>query len=227
MLTKVCTTCEVEKSVDEYHKQKLGKYGVAAVCGCCANQRTAQYDQDNKEAKVAYRKANKKAIAEKDKVYYQANKEAIAEQMKAYYQANKEAIAKQVSAYRQANKKTIAERDKAYYQANKESIAAYRQANKESIAAYRQANAHLINAYAAKRRATKLQATPAWTDLDAIKGMYQLATIFNRTGINLQVDHIVPLQGKTVCGLHSEANLQLMSATENISKGNRQWPDMP
>jgi hypothetical protein len=55
--------------------------------------------------------------------------------------------------------------------------------------------------------------------------MYQLATIFNRTGMNLQVDHIVPLQSDLVCGLHCEANLQLLPASDNISKGNRHWPD--
>jgi hypothetical protein len=127
---------------------------------------------------------------------------------------------KQRKAYKQANKQSIAEKDKAYYQANKEAVAAHR-------VFYRKANPHIGNAISAKRRASKMQATPAWADLEAIKGMYQLATIFNRTGMNLQVDHIVPLQSDLVCGLHCEANLQLLPASDNISKGNRHWPDMP
>lgn len=131
---------------------------------------------------------------------------------------NKEALAVKQKAYRHANKKVIAERKKAYYEANKEAVA-------EKASVYLKTNRHIFNALTAKRKAAKLQATPAWVDLEAVKGMYQLATIFNRTGMNLHVDHIIPLQSDLVCGLHCESNMQLMPASDNISKGNRHWPD--
>ena len=216
MLTKVCTTCEVEKSVVDYHKHKFGKYGVEAKCKCCTLERGKAYKQANKEAIDAYCEANKEAIAERQKAYYQANKEAIAERRKDYRQANKESLAAYKKVYNQANKTALAE----YRKTHKEAKAVY-------SSTYQKANPHIFNAKNAKRRATKLMATPTWADLEAIKGMYQLAAIFNRTGINLHVDHIVPLQGDTVCGLHCEANLQLMPASDNISKGNRHWPEMP
>jgi hypothetical protein len=205
MLTKVCTTCEVEKLLGDYNKEKRGKHGVRAKCKCCSKQRATQYDQDNKEAKAAYRNANKEAIAERDKTYYQANKESITKQVSVYRQANKEAIAAYQRAYREANQEVLREREKAY----------------------KKANPHIFNALAAKRKANKLMATPAWADLEAIKGIYELAAIVNRTSKDIHVDHIVPLQSDLVCGLHCEANLQLMAASDNISKGNRQWPDMP
>ena len=181
----------------------------------------------------AYYEANKKAIAERHKGYYQANKEAVAEQMKAYKKANKEAIAEQRKAYREANKEAIAEQMKAYKKANKEAIAeykkAYRQANKEARSeyykAYQKANPHICNATTAKRRATKLQATPAWANKEDIDSIYLLASINRKAGLDVHVDHVVPLQSKLVCGLHCESNLQLLYSSDNISKGNRHWPD--
>ena len=122
------------------------------------------------------------------------------------------------NAYKKANRDVFLLQRRAHYLANKEVLAAQKRA-------YKKANPHIPSANNAKRRATKLQATPAWADLEAIRGMYELAAIFNRTGMNLQVDHIVPLRSKLVCGLHCEANLQLMPASDNASKGNRHWPD--
>lgn len=71
------------------------------------------------------------------------------------------------------------------------------------------------------RDAYKTKAVPIWANLHAIAGMYELAKLFRRAGINLHVDHIVPLRGKFVCGLHCEDNLQLLSANDNIRKSNK------
>lgn len=76
----------------------------------------------------------------------------------------------------------------------------------------------------ARRRATKLQATPKWLDEDhfwMIKEIYLLASLREKlTNINWEVDHIVPLQGKLVCGLHVPWNLQVITRTENRRKSN-------
>lgn len=47
------------------------------------------------------------------------------------------------------------------------------------------------------------------------------------TGINFEIDHVIPLRSKLVCGLHNEFNLRVIPAVENNKKGNRYWPDMP
>lgn len=80
----------------------------------------------------------------------------------------------------------------------------------------------------ANRRAAKLQATPKWASESLILAMYEECQLKSEeTGIVHHVDHIVPLISDIVCGLHSEDNLQILPALDNLSKGNRHWPDMP
>ena len=67
----------------------------------------------------------------------------------------------------------------------------------------------------AKRRADKLNATPKWTNLKKIKEIYK------NCPRGYHVDHIVPLQGENVSGLHVENNLQYLTAKQNIAKGNK------
>lgn len=77
-------------------------------------------------------------------------------------------------------------------------------------------------ARAAKRRALKLKATPAWADLDKIAAVYAEAKALREaTGQEYHVDHVIPLQSKFVCGLHVETNLQILPGQANRSKGNR------
>ena len=60
------------------------------------------------------------------------------------------------------------------------------------------------------------RATPKWADQEKIARIYIDA---NKSGKH--VDHIIPLRGKMVCGLHVENNLQAISASLNFWKSNR------
>ena len=74
----------------------------------------------------------------------------------------------------------------------------------------------------ARYRAAKLQQTPAWADHGAIKRFYSYAAqITDMTGVEHEVDHIEPIQGKNVRGLHVPCNLQIITAEANKSKGNK------
>ena len=88
-----------------------------------------------------------------------------------------------------------------------------------------QRNKPLFAALTAKRRAAKLLRTPTWlnaTDIHAITGLYRLAAQRTvETGVQWHVDHIVPLQGQFVAGLHVPWNLHLLPAADNIAKHNR------
>jgi len=73
------------------------------------------------------------------------------------------------------------------------------------------------------RRANKQKATPDWlTTIDRII----IQHIYDSCPQGYHVDHIVPLKGKTVCGLHVPWNLRCIPDWENLSKGNKSWPNM-
>lgn len=76
-------------------------------------------------------------------------------------------------------------------------------------------NPKYFNHAAAKRRARLLNAIPKWADLEAIKLFYK------NCPPGYHVDHIHPLQGRTVCGFHVIDNLQYLPAAENLRKSNR------
>jgi 5-methylcytosine-specific restriction endonuclease McrA len=63
--------------------------------------------------------------------------------------------------------------------------------------------------------------TPPWADRAAIQAIYEVAIAYRRAGLDVHVDHIVPLKGENVSGLHVPWNLQIIPAKENLSKGNR------
>lgn len=93
----------------------------------------------------------------------------------------------------------------------------YKAKHREKVLEQNRIYASLLRAKRVKRRAM-----PVWADRAAIKLVYSKARELGWT-----VDHIVPLQSKTVCGLHVWHNLQVMDSQLNKSKSNRYWPDMP
>lgn len=79
----------------------------------------------------------------------------------------------------------------------------------------------LIAFHANKRRAARKNRTPPWANLDAIRELYDRAAwLTRRTKKPHHVDHIIPLQGKRVSGLHVAENLRVVPAAENARKYN-------
>ena len=112
------------------------------------------------------------------------------------------------------NRQKKLEMEKARYQANREKKAKY--AKK-----YYEENKGDYYIRRGKARAARLQRTPPWADMSAIAEFYvEAKRLEELTGIQFHVDHIVPLQGELVSGLHVPANLQLLPAHENLSKSN-------
>lgn len=152
-------------------------------------------------------------------------KQCYGQRVKGFADANRGAVrvANRVASakFRDANKDRERQRTLAAYYANRERCLARGRA-------WREANLDRKAAKESKRRATKLSAIPVWADLSKIKLIYAAAKEEERrTGVKMHVDHIVPLQHELVCGLHCEANLQILPASQNLSKSNRWWPAMP
>jgi len=118
--------------------------------------------------------------------------------------------------FRSENAERVAALKKVSYERTREAHLAqkkvYRQANKGKIA--------FLNAMRKKR--IKLR-TPAWADVGKIKSYYEVCSFFNEVNgyVKYHVDHIVPLQGTHVSGLHVHNNLQVIPSAENIGKKNR------
>jgi len=92
----------------------------------------------------------------------------------------------------------------------------------ERVALWSKENRGKRNASAAKRYALQKQATPLWGDKVLIEEAFILAQLRTQlTGVKWHVDHIIPLNGSIVCGLHVEDNLQVLLWKDNLEKGNK------
>lgn len=117
----------------------------------------------------------------------------------------------------QKNKEVLKQRALSYYHANVEkNRQKMRERQKNNPAAYAKNQA--------ARRAAKLLRTPKWLSKDDLWFMqqaYELASLRTKTlGFAWHVDHVVPLQGKKVSGLHVPWNLQVIPGALNIAKNN-------
>lgn len=192
-------------------------------------------DKKEKRAETVrkYRKKYAKEIAAKRKAYKAANAERLKKENTAYYAKNVEKIAAYSREHYKLNKERIVENKAAYYalypEKMKEKGSKYYLANKKQIAAkekiYREEFPEKGRSRVIKRRAGKLQATPIWfSEFDefVVSEASKLAVDREKiTGFKWHVDHIIPLRGKTVCGLHIGINLAVIPAIENLRKGNR------
>lgn len=136
-----------------------------------------------------------------------------------YKKENKDKLYEETKIWKLNNPDKVKESRKSYYSDNieqeKEKARKWRELNKERYTLSKTTNN-------AKRRASKRNATPWWSDLSTIKEIYRSARELTLlTGIQFHVDHIIPLVNDTVQGLHVPANLRIVPYYENISKSNK------
>lgn len=197
---KICKKCQASELVNKFEHGR-------AICKICRATQNAEFYQKNE---------NKIRLAKKE--YRGINKETISEKAKEIYQQNRLSILTQKAIYYKNNRETILSRSNEYYKSNKERIII-------SKAAYAKKNADKLASRNAKRRAVLIQACPQWLSikqLRRIEAFYRLAKyLTKKSNTPHEVDHIVPLKGKNVNGLHAPWNLQILTRYKNRQKSNR------
>lgn len=151
------------------------------------------------------------------KIYHATEhfKELRKKQAKRHYQRHKDEINKRHAEHYANHSDDWTRRFKEAYYANKDKF-------RERVKIDRNRFPGRHRSCVAKYRACKLNATPAWADLDKIQWFYNYAIWLSQiTGVPHEVDHIIPLQGENVCGLHVENNLQVIPMRDNRIKGNK------
>jgi hypothetical protein len=136
----------------------------------------------------------------------------------------KACVVESANRWKAANKDRVLEKARANHHRNRDRRIVqqreWRQRNSEKLKEYRQQNSAYLHALVRKRQAAKLQRTPKWADHAKIEAIYAEAAALKALGLDVEIDHIIPLLGRSVCGLHVHDNLRIVLASENRAKGN-------
>lgn len=204
-----CSNCGKSKNDVKIFHPKLG------LCKPCNRKLTYQKNKE-KERKLAktWQENNRAHKTEYRKKYYENNKEKEKLNCQKWRNDNQEKVKENIK----KNKNKILSQIRKWHIDNREHRL---QLQKK----WQKNNLDKVAAINAKRRAAKLQRTPPWLTqehYEQIKLFYiEARRLSKETGISHHVDHIVPLQGKNICGLHVPWNLQILTKTENLVKGNK------
>ena len=243
---KTCKTCDKQKNIGDFGVNKATSDGLMVHCRkCWAAKRWVKNNPGTTLGDYAKYLQDKRKTLDADEMYAKdglklcrgcqeglppdkfnknpKNKDGLQHKCRScessYHQENRDRILKRQRAYQLSNSERLAEQGRSYYEQNKKSL-------KKARKVWTADNKDKVAAMAASRRATVLQRTPKWANTKAIEAFYTKAqNLTEETGIEHNVDHVIPLRGELVSGLHVENNLQVIKATENFSKSNKFKPD--
>lgn len=222
---KKCNKCLQVKPLEAFHRDKCGTLGRKSFCKICANAASKKWRDANpdkvREMAASWNARNPGRADVARKLWRDANQEHVKSVRQAYSRRNAQALLVK-------NREWKARNPDRYRELNANAKTRNKERNKLLRQEWRKENKHIEAAQSSKRRAYRKKATPSWANEFIIGEFFELAALRTKaTGIEFQVDHIVPLKSDRVCGLHVEHNLQIISKRENVRKRNRYWPDMP
>lgn len=185
--------CAKEQGLTYYFTGKSCKNGHVNKRFVCSG---VCYSCHQRDWKKQYQKDPSKVLR-KSKEHYARNKERLSEQHKEWYKHNKDTHLQNMRAYYQNNRDTILRQSREWYKNNPGKSVQYHFERKLRI--------------------------PKWAKKDSrISFLYKRCKELNELwGTNMEVDHVIPLRGKNISGLHVWENLQLLDRPINTKKGNR------
>ena len=147
-----------------------------------------------------------------------ACKECESARQRKYYKKNRDEIVVYKKKHYADNRDKYLAHQRKYYKENLDDITAGKKKDREE-------NPEKYAAKTAKRRAALLERIPSWSNEEekiAIEKVYENCRLMSiLTGIPHEVDHVVPMQGKNISGLHHSTNLAIIPAALNGSKNNK------
>ena len=206
MNMKTCRVCGEPKPMSCYSVNRAKKDGLHYNCKPCDAAKARAWHHSNPEKAIArgkaWRTANIESARQKDRERYYQDKPRYLADRKEYYKNNKDKIIASVLNWRSKNREKTIQYTKNWERENPERKLA-------TVTA---------------RRMRKRRAMPKWLSaihMAQIQELYDVAAAcYAQTGIRHHVDHIFPIKGDNVSGLHVPWNLRVLSAEENLSKGN-------
>ena len=184
------------------------------TCNRCRQVKPLTDFNMNKSAKDGHQWQCRECFKELNRSYVLANAEQIKARKREHYKANAKHVREQQREYKQRTREQRRERDREY-------LRMWSAKHPGRMTAYAYAWQKRNPGWWNKRR-MKGQQTPKWANDFFISEIYSLAKLRTEvTGIQWEVDHIVPLASPIVCGLHVEHNLRIVPWTVNRSKSNK------
>lgn len=241
---KLCITCNLEKLIKEMSSNIAADDGIASICKLCDATRCREHYHEDIEFS-----------RERGRVKAERNKEQHKEYYKKYYPKNKDKYKERAYKWRYdnaakwdmyklkwegENKDRRNDYTREYYQRNIIDMLQRARDNynkdpekfQQYTREWQKRNRDKCNFTSAKRQYAKMQRTPKWLteeDWESIRWFYRVARrLTELEGIQWSVDHIIPLQGKLISGLHCPTNLELLplyGPGGNASKGNKWVPE--
>lgn len=201
---KACKECGVVKPLGDFHRRKVMKDGRRRRCKPCVNAYMREYYKNNAEEKRQWQRDYRRRNADRVRAYDRFR----------YKRDNLKHLMRRRRYYRK-NRKEILEKSKEYYYTKRDFEKA-REAQRRHYENHKERYEIW--------RMEKKQRVPVWfSELDQFVSdqACDLREMRNEcTGIEWHIDHIIPLKGKKVSGLHVWNNLQVIPAVENLRKGN-------
>lgn len=199
--TKVCTKCSSCQPLEAFPKKSKAKDGLSPWCrGCLSADARARYEKKAEQTKAKVRE------------YASSNPEKVKAANKARYMADPGKYVAKTKAWAAQNTERANLAKVQWVKRNPDK-------RKEASAKWVENNyaRHCANTY--RRKGIIDLQRPAWADMQAISEVYRWASYRSQSGRAYEVDHLYPLQGATVCGLHVKENLAVVPMHENRSKG--------